>query len=60
MIIKELQKGLSIKKALKMAANEYPNEALQYTDENIEDIQSHYDFLLNHELIKRKIARLTN
>jgi hypothetical protein len=59
-IIKELSKGRSIKKALKIAARQYPDEALQYTDENIDDIQEHYEFLLNHELIKKKIARMTN
>lgn len=59
-VIKELSKGRSIKKALKIAAKKYPDEALQYTDENIDDIQEHYEFLLNHELIKKKIARMTN
>ena len=42
-----------------MAAREYPDEALQDTDENIDDIQTHYEFLLEHELIKNKIARPT-
>jgi hypothetical protein len=59
-IIKELNKGRSIKKALKIAAKKYPDEALQYTDETIDEIKEHYEFLLNHELIKKKIARMTN
>lgn len=59
-IIKELSKGRSIKKALKIAARQYPDEALQYRDETIDDIQEHYEFLLNHELMKKKIARMTN
>ena len=59
-IIKELSKGRSIKKALKIAARQYPDEALQDTDETIEDIKEHYEFLLNHELMKKKIARMTN
>jgi hypothetical protein len=59
-IIKELSKGRSIKKALKIAAKKYPDEALQYIDENIDDIKEHYEFLLNHDLIKKKIARMTN
>jgi hypothetical protein len=59
-ILKELKKGRSIKRALKIAAREYPDEALQYTDENLDDIQAHYEFLLNHELIKHKIAGLSN
>ena len=59
-IIQELSKGSSIEEALKIAAQKYPDEALQYTDETIDDIKEHYEFLLNHELIKSKIARLTN
>jgi hypothetical protein len=54
-IIEELRKGRSIKKALKTAAEKYPNEALQYDDETIGDIESHYDYLLNHEAIKNRI-----
>ncbi len=59
-VIKEPKKGETMKNALDIAAQSYPDEALQYTDENIDDIQAHYEFLLNHELIKSKIARLTN
>ncbi len=54
-IIQELRKGSSIKKALKIAAEKYPNEALQYDDDTIGDIESHYDYLLNHEAIKNRI-----
>ena len=59
-VLKELKKGRSIKKALKMAAKKYPNEALQYNDNTINDIEAHYDYLLNHELIKDKIKRISN
>lgn len=54
-IIEELRKGSPIKKALKIAAEKYPDEALQYDDETIGDIESHYDYLLNHEAIKNRI-----
>ena len=53
-IIKELNKGRSIKKALKVAAQKDPAEALQDTNETLEDIKTHYEFLLNHELMKKK------
>ena len=54
-IIQELRKGSSITKALKIAAEKYPNEALQYDDDTIGDIESHYDYLLNHEAIKNRM-----
>ncbi len=59
-IIQELSKGKSIKEALQIAGRMYPDEALQDSDETLEDIKAYYEFLLNHELIKKKIARLTN
>lgn len=57
-IIQELRKGSSIKKALKIAAEKYPDEALQYDDETIGDIKAHYDYLFNHEAIKNRIKQL--
>jgi len=59
-VIKELRKGRSIKKALKIAAKKYPNEALKYDDDSIHDIQAHYEYLLNHEDIKAKIKSMTS
>ncbi len=59
-VINELKKGRNINKALKMANNKYPNEALQYDKDNINDIASHYDYLLNHESIKNKIRQKSN
>ena len=53
-VLKELRKGRSIKKALKMAEKKYPNEALQYNDNTIKEIDEHYDYLRNHELIIKK------
>lgn len=59
-ILQELYDGESIETALEIAAEVYPGEALEYTDDQLEDIEAHYEFLLNHEIIKGKIARLTN
>ncbi len=59
-VIKELRKGRNIKKALKMADKKYSDEALQYDKDNINDIASHYDYLLNHESIKNKIRQASN
>ncbi len=58
--IKELKKGRTIKKALKMVNKKYPNEALQYDKDNINDIASHYDYLLNHESIINKIKQASH
>ena len=59
-VIKELRKGRSIKKALKIAGKEYPSESLKYKDDNIDDIHAHYEYFLNHELIKAKMRRISN
>lgn len=59
-ILQELYDGESIETALEVAGEVYPDEALGYTDDQLEDLEAHYEFLLNHEIIKGKIARLTN
>lgn len=60
MILEELDKGSSIEQALEIAGKKYPEEALQYTDENIDYIYVHYDYLLNHEKIKRRMQEMSN
>ena len=51
-ILDELSKGKDIKSALKIAAKIYPSEALEFNDDNIDEIASYYDYLFNHEKIK--------
>ncbi len=58
-IIKELRKGRPIKKALKIAAGKYPDEALQWDKNTINDIAAHDEYLMNHEEIKNKMAVLS-
>ncbi len=48
-VVTALRKGLSIKKALKLAGEKYPDEALQWNNETIGDIRTHYEYLMNHE-----------
>ena len=60
LILEELRKATAIRKALEIAGKKYPDEALQYSDDNIEDIHSHYDYLLNHEIIKNRIEQITH
>ena len=57
-VIKELKKGRTIIKALKMANKKYPKEALLWDNETINDIASHYDYLLKHEDIMNKYNSL--
>ena len=56
-VIAGLRKGFPIKKALKLAGEKHPNEALQWDDETIQDIEAHYDYLRNYEDIQMKLKR---
>ena len=57
-VIRQLRKGRNIKKALKMAARKYPSEALQWNEETIEEIAVHYEYLMEHEEITKKLSIL--
>ncbi len=57
-VIKQLRKGRNIKKALKMAAQKYPAEALHWDEETIGDIAAHYEYLSEHEEITRRLSTL--
>lgn len=59
-VLEGLRKGGTIREALDFAARKYPEEALQYDDDNIDDLHAHYDYLLNHELIKSRTQQLSN
>jgi len=55
-VLKWLRKGKNIRKAIDKANKKYPNEALEFVDSNINDIAAHYEYLLQHENIMRKIS----
>jgi len=57
-VIQELQKGGSIKNALQQAGSAYPDEALDWTEETIDDIAAYYDYLKNHEEIVLKLKNI--
>jgi hypothetical protein len=59
-VIKQLREGRHIKKALKMAAQKYPAEALHWDEETIGDIAAHYEYLTEHEEITSKLSALTS
>ena len=44
-VIAGLRRNLSIKEALKVAGEKYLDEALQWNDETIHDIEAHYEHL---------------
>ena len=57
-VIKQLRKGRNIKKALKMAGQKYPSEALHCDEETIGDIAAHYEYLTEHEEIIRRLSAM--
>src|SRR5512139_3693570 len=54
-VVMALRRGLSIKKALEVAGEKYPGDALKWDDETINDIKAHYEYLMNHEDILAKL-----
>ena len=54
-VLRWLEKGKAIKKAIARANERYPKEALEGDDEEISDVQSRYEYLLEHERIIRKL-----
>jgi len=58
-VVTALRKGLSIKKALDIAGEKYPDDALQWDDETIDDIKAHYEYLMSHEDILAQLDWLT-
>ena len=50
------RKGKGIKKAINKANRKYQKEALKVDDDNINDVAAHYDYLMEHDNIIRKIS----
>jgi hypothetical protein len=55
-VLRWLRKGKSIRKAINKANKKYPKEALSVDESNLNDVASHYDYLLEHENIIREIS----
>ncbi len=55
-VLRWLRKGKGIQKAINKANQKYPEEALAVAVENIDDVAAHYDYLLEHDNIIRKIS----
>jgi hypothetical protein len=58
-VVIALRRGLSMKRALELAGEKYPDEALKWDDETINDIKAHYEYLMNHEDILAKLDWLS-
>jgi len=54
-ILRWLRKGKKIQKAIERANNKYPKEALDVNDRTINDVAAHYEYLLEHEDIIKKM-----
>jgi len=55
-VLRWLRKGKRIEKAIHKANQKYPKEALEVDTNNIDDVTAHYDCLLQHDDIIRKIS----
>jgi hypothetical protein len=59
-VIRWLRRGKSINKAIAKANEKYPTEALQVDNDNLADVQAHYEYLAAHDAINEKLDALKN
>lgn len=59
-VVKWLRKYGKIRKALNKANKKYPEEALQFNEENIGDLQDRYEYMVTHYDMVKKLNHLTN
>ena len=50
-----MRRGKCISKAIGKANQKYPTEALQVNNDNLADVQAHYEYLAEHEPIMEKL-----
>ena len=58
-VVDALRQGKTIKESLAIAGRQFPDEAIQWSNDNIDDIAAHYDYLRNHSDILRMIETQT-
>ena len=56
-VLRWMRKGKTVSKAIGKANQKFPKEALKVDDNNQTDVQSHYEFLANHELIMERLRQ---
>ena len=54
-VLRWLRKKKKIQKAIERANKKYPKEALEIDDETINDVAAHYEYLLEHENIMKRM-----
>jgi len=57
-VIRWLRRGKNINKAIAKANQKYPKEALQVNDDNLADVEAHYEYLAEHKAINEKLDAL--
>lgn len=57
-VVRWMRKGKGISKAIAKANEKFPKEALQLNDDNLADVQAHYEYLADHEAIVEKLGRI--
>ncbi len=55
-VIKWLKKGVNIRRAIKKANKKYPDEALKVNKTNVDDVATHYEYLMQHLEIMQRIS----
>lgn len=58
-VVDALRQGHSIKESLAIAGAKFPDEAIEWNDDNIGATSAHYDYLRNHSDILRMIETHT-
>jgi len=53
-----MRRGKSISKAIAKANKKYQTEALQIDNDNLADVQAHYEYLAEHDVIMEKLDAL--
>ena len=56
-VVKWLKKYGKIRKALNKANKRYPDEALKYSDSDVDELFDRYEYLMNHQDILTKMGR---
>jgi hypothetical protein len=54
-VLRWLRKGKKIQKAIEKANKKYPKEALEVSSKTINDVAAHYEYLLEHENIMKRM-----
>jgi hypothetical protein len=55
-VVTHLSKGLDIKRAIRAANQEHPDEALQPGPEHWDDLASRYEYILEHKAMLKKLG----